>query len=61
MRPNANFPSAVAWVGSSLNVRSVKQVKKNFAELVRKTLVSVSFVQLFEVGLFEKVEFSKST
>ena len=40
LRPNANFPSAVAWVGSSLDGRSVKQVKKNFAELAKKTHVS---------------------
>ena len=40
LRPNANFPSAFAWVGSSLDGRSVKQVKKNFAELAKKTHVS---------------------
>ena len=38
--PNANFPSAVAWVGSSFNGKSVKQGKKNFAELAKKTHVS---------------------
>ena len=38
--PNANCPSAVAWLWSSFNAKSVKQVKKNFAKVVKKTLVS---------------------
>jgi len=42
LRPNANFPSVVAWVGSSLNGKSVKQVRKIFAELAKKTLASTS-------------------
>ena len=43
--PNANWPSAVDWLWSSFNAISVKtlwsgSVKKNFAKLAKKTLVS---------------------
>ena len=53
--PNANCPSAVAWLWSNFNGKSVKQVKKNSAKVAMKTLVSTfsSFSSFsFYIGYF---------